>query len=567
MLTIDRLCMGCMNDNGGEEICPICGHRAGDQNPQGLLPIKTYIKSRYVIGAVLESDGEGVTYIGWDNEGNNIVQIREFFPNLLAHREEKGAIVIDEGKEYLYNTALMDFLQLHRQLEKTDLAALLPTVDLVECNNSAYVIQKSFPGISLREFLLRNGGSLSWEQARPLFMPLVSALESLHKEGIVHGGISPETIMVGRDGRLRLIGFAIAQLRQSGSSVNAQLFPGYAALEQYGVEDGQLLSDSTDVYGFAATLFRVLMGSTLPEATERITDDKMTIPSAVAGRLPKAVLVALANALQILKENRTRSMTELKADIAPAADVTTDVVRVAASQKVTNEPASADNKKPTDTKKKTNENRRYALISAGITAGIFLVIALVLYLVLGKPFASVSTPSSSVPELPSSSQTEPSSVPTTNGEKLLTLPDFSSLGMKFEEICREYPDFKFSVLGKKYSSKAPGIVVGQDIAAGTQVARDTRVYLTLSLGQETVTVPTMTNVLRDAAMIQLFKNGFLYQNITFYEVEDDSVDYNCVVKTDPAAGSTISPDSSITVYISSVKSSDTSTPTSEPGNG
>ncbi len=565
MQNTDRLCMGCMNDNGGESVCPICGHDSAIKNDAEFLPIKTFIKNRYLVGKVIESDGEGVTYIGWDNTDNTIVNIREFFPVPLAERQN-GSVAVKEGNDYLFNTALMDFLQLHKTLFGLDIAAVSPINEIIECNGSAYVISKAPSGIVLREFLLRNGGSLSWEQARPLFMPLISAIIALHKNGIVHGGISPETILVGRDGKLRLTGFATAQLRKSSSSINSQLFPGYAAIEQYNNEDGDELSEATDVYGFAATLFRVLMGSTLPEASERVLDDKMSIPADIARALPNAVLVSLANALQILFENRTKTMEDFKNDIAAAADQITGIVE-AAVKKSEAPVDKAEKSAPKKQKKKDTSTRKYVLISAGITSAIFIFISLILIFALGNPFAKpeptpTPDPNESInSELDNSS--EESSIPVYT-EKLLTVPDFTVGDPSFEKVCSEYPDFKFAVLGKKYSSKAPGTVVAQDLKAGSETARDTVIYLTISLGQESLKVPELKGKTKDAATVELFKNGFLYHNITFYEIQDDSVDYGCAVKTDPAAGEYVNGDASITVYISNLKKSDTSMPSNTP---
>lgn len=554
MLTFDKLCMGCMNDNGGEDTCPICGHVAGTPNPPSAMPVKTRIRGRYIIGKATEINGEGITYIGWDNDENNIVYIREFFPVPLSVRNDDLSVGMTEGNEYLYNAALLDFIELGNALQSVSIAAVPDVCEVIECNSTAYIITKSVAGITLREFLLRNGGTLSWEQARPLFMPLLSALASLHSAGIIHGGISPETIMVGRDGKLRITGFSIAQLRKSDSPINSQIFPGYAAIEQYQTSELSV-TEATDVYGFAATLFRVLMGSTLPEANERVTDDKMSIPAKIAESLPQAVLVALANALQILIENRTKTMEEFKLDITPAVDTTTSFI--AADAQTTKDTVSdkkgAINK--SNSKKKDNSARKYAILAASITAGFFLIIALIFWIIIGKPFDKKPEPpvpvsSSSIP-----SEVESSSVPSSSGEKLLSVPDFTALNLTFEEICNEYPDFKYLVVGKKYSSKSAGIVVAQDIKAGTEVKRDTTIYLTISLGPETLTVPNLTGKTQQEAIIELYKKGFLYHNITFYEIEDSSVAYGCVVKTDPATGTTINPEATLKVYYSNVQSS------------
>ena len=385
-------------------------------------------------------------------------------------------------------------------------------------------------------------------------MPLVSSLASLHQKGIVHGGISPETVFVGRDGRLRLTGFSIFALRQSGNIINTQLFPGYAAIEQYTQSENSLLTPATDVYGFAATLFRVLIGSSLSEAPQRITDEKVSIPAEIAQTLPKDVLITLANALQILAENRTPTMEDFKLDIAPAVSATTSVIPVV---KTADKPKTEQKKTKKAPTPAVLQNRKYAVISAAVTAGVFLIILIVVLLILNPP---KTEPKPNETDSTSASQSESEQSESVVPEKLLTVPDFTRENMTFEEICTSYPNFKFAVLGKKYSDKSVGIVVGQDAAPGSQISRDTVINLSLSLGQEFVSLPDIKGYSNDKALIELFKCGFVYSNIYVYEIEDDSVDYGCVVKTDPAASSSISRDSQITVYISNVQKTDQSTP-------
>ncbi len=554
MIDMNSLCMGCMNDNGGEEICPICGFSSKDKNDENYLPIRTRIKSRYVIGKLLSHDGEGATYIGWDNDNNSVVTIREFFPIPLAVRAENGRVSIKEGMDYQFNSALVSFLELHRTLQGLTLDAVNETVEIIEAAGGAYVIQNAHSGMTLKEFLLRNGGTLSWEQARPLFMPLVSAVSALHQKGIVHGGISPETVFVGRDGRLRLSGFSIFALRQSGNIINTQLFPGYAAIEQYTQSETSLLTPATDVYGFAATLFRVLIGSSLVEAPERITEEKVSIPAEIAEALPKDVLITLANALQITAESRTPTMEDFKLDIAPAVSSTTSVIPIVKAAEKPKTEQKKTKKAPTAA---VLQNRKYAIISASVTAGVFLLVLIIVLLLLNPP-KSEPKPSESDSTSTSQSEMEESVVP----EKLLTVPDFTRENMTFEEICTAYPNFKFSVLGKKYSDKSIGIVVGQDAAPGSQISRETVINLSLSLGQEYVALPNLRGYSNDKALIELFKCGFTYSNIFVYEIEDDSVDYGCVVKTDPASPASISRDSQITVYISNVQKTEQNTPPS-----
>ena len=376
MRNTDRLCMNCMNDNGGEQICPICGYDAETQNSADALPTRHWLAERYLVGRETDRNGEGITYIGWDNVDNTIVSIREYFPAGLAVRNADYTVSIAQEKEYSFNEGILEFLELSKKLYTlSDLPSLLPVIQVLECDGTAYRITKSISAIPLREFLLRNGGTLKWEQARPLFLPLITTLKSLHAAGIIHRGLSPETIMVGRDGKLRITGFCIRAARTSRSDMTAQLFPGFAAIEQYGFDQNTKDGPWTDTYGLAATLFRVLMGNPPVEANQRVTNDSMSIPAKLADTIPKYVLSALANALQILPGDRTSSMDEFRRDLMQSTGETATMERVAVTNK---------SKKPEKAKKGKDANKRYAAIAAFSTAGVLLLIALLLSMTVFK---------------------------------------------------------------------------------------------------------------------------------------------------------------------------------------
>ena len=147
-----------------------------------------------------------------------------------------------------------------------------------------------------------------------MFMPALSALGTLHSAGIIHRGLSPQTILVTPDGKLKISGFSIWQARTARGDLNPELFPGYAAIEQYGFEGQQ--GAWTDIYAFAAVLYRALIGTDPIIATTRVTNDRLMIPSKFAEQLPAYVINALINALQILPEDRTRSVEQFRAELS-----------------------------------------------------------------------------------------------------------------------------------------------------------------------------------------------------------------------------------------------------------
>ncbi|HHW45608.1 MAG TPA: PASTA domain-containing protein [Clostridiales bacterium] len=547
MQNTSRLCMGCMNDNGGERVCPICGFDNEGPRNSSSLPLRFWLDGRYIVGKVLDSNGEGITYLGWDNQKDAVVKIREYFPVGLCERSVDGKVVIIPGCEFSYNDGIMAFLEMARTLERLkDLPTILPVYDIIEANNTGYFVSETVSGITLREFLLRNGGTLKWEQARSLFLPLLSTLKTLHNNNIIHRGISPETLFVGRDGKIRLTGFCTAAARTARSDMTAQLFPGFAAIEQYGF-DGQQ-GPWTDVYGVAATIYRTLVGNPPPEATERVTNDNMTIPAEIVKQLPEHVLTALANALQILPEDRTRSIDEFRAELIQSTTGTMQIAKPKAA------PA----------KRKQARGRNYAVMASLVTAGVLVVAVIVLAFTVFKDdlFGANKTSSGGL-EPPPFTSLESRAVDTQN-EKLNAVPDL--VGMRFAQVLNnpDYKDiFKFEIVSKSYNDKyARGVVYEQYPAADTPVAKGTTISVRVSLGPSQVAVPNLKGLTFDEAYVKLIELGFLPENIQQTSMYDANAPKDVVVNVEPAAGQKVSPDSMITVFVNTLKADDT--PSSQP---
>ena len=97
MINIDRLCPGCMNDNGGEKICSICGYDQSKGNDSVCLPTKFMLSERYIVGAAISANLEGITYLAWDIASNSPVHIKEYFPTDIAVRNpDKTVSVVAE---------------------------------------------------------------------------------------------------------------------------------------------------------------------------------------------------------------------------------------------------------------------------------------------------------------------------------------------------------------------------------------------------------------------------------------------------------------------------------------
>ncbi len=518
-----NLCMGCMTDKGANDICPKCGFGENDIQPLSNLPLRYLLDGRYLIGKAVESNSEGVVYLSWDTEENIAVRVQEYFPENFCDRAQDGVTVVPfAGKEFEFNRYIDQFLNIARKLAKaSDLPSLLAVRDIFEANNTAYYVTDHVKSITMREFLIRNGGTLTWNQVRPLLMPVLTTVSALHDDGLIHRGISPETMLVGVDGKIRLTGFCVADVRTARSEMNAQLFPGFAAIEQYGFDSTQ--GTWTDVYGLCATLYRILVGSPPADATERVTNDKMVIPTEIAREIPRNVLTALADGLAILADDRTATVAQLKNALIPSSASETATVSKVSSKK-------------------------YVIIATAITVAVLAVVVFLVYNFWIGPMMNKPDSSSNAPA-PTSSLAELVPDPE-NPDKTYEVYDL--LGMTYSEaVTKCGAVFDIQVVECAMSNYAYGQIYEQSIKAGEKKVEGTVIEVKVSVGNGILTVPkNLAGKSVESAVDALVRAGFRYDFITIEEMVSDTVESGMVVEVDPVMGEKVSMFSGVTVYVS-----------------
>lgn len=503
MMNTDHLCMSCMREIGDENQCPYCGFHADSPQLAPYLPLRTVVAERYLAGKLLDYNGDGATYMGWDLEMNAPVTIREFLPDSIAERREDLTLVPMAGCEITYRDCYQSFLELWRKLARMrGLSALILVFDIVEDHGTAYAISEYMEGVSLREYLLRSpSGYLSWEQARILFMPVLSTLGTLHSAGIIHRGISPTTLIVGKNGKMRITGFSIWQVRTARGDLTAQLFPGYAAIEQYGFEGQQ--GPWTDIYAFSAVLYRTLIGSTPLEATSRVTNDRLMVPGKFAEQLPAYVINALMNGLQILPEDRTRTVDQLRAELSAAPGTSTAAIAYAGKE-------DAPYQEPVPSgRKKSASGSKTALIAGLASIAACLVIFAVLSLTVWREDIGMF--------FTGGASTQASS----NAPELVKVPDFRGLNYNNIKSNTDYTNaFFFETEYQDSDTQGKDVVLSQNIAYGTEVPKGSTIKLVLSSGNEEITLPDFKGQNYATVKLKLEEMGFQCRAIV--EKNDDS---------------------------------------------
>jgi serine/threonine protein kinase len=318
------LCLGCMENDSGDAICPRCGtplHLAPRNALQ--LPPRTVLHNLYIVGRALGHGGFGITYLAWDTAAQTRVAIKEYIPNGIAGRSATDTSVLPyEQTRREFKWGLDRFLDEARTLKKfSSLDGIVSVETLFSENGTAYLVMEYLDGWTLEEFLKSRGGFVSMKTAMRAMVPVIDALSAVHAEGILHRDISPDNIYLTRSAEVKLIDFGAARnaLGQRSRNLSIILKEGYAPEEQYRASGIQ--GPWTDVYATSATLYHAITGKIPQPALDRQAHDKLERPGALGIQLPRTVEAALMKALAVRAPERFQSMQDFKAALTGMADV------------------------------------------------------------------------------------------------------------------------------------------------------------------------------------------------------------------------------------------------------
>ena len=206
---------------------------------------------------------------------------------------------------------MAEYTELNKSLAKMRSLSshLSPTLDLFAENNSTYAVYEYIDGVRLVDYLKENAGELSWSEVSAMFPPLFTTLSLVHNAGVLHRGISPDTIYVTDKGELKLTDFCISAVRTANTELKNEIFSGYAAPEQYSAASRQ--GTWTDVYGICAVLYRILTGSKPDSANVRLEKDNLYTPQELNSNIPKHVSDVIMKGMSLSGDDRIQTITEL----------------------------------------------------------------------------------------------------------------------------------------------------------------------------------------------------------------------------------------------------------------
>ncbi len=497
------LCVNCMKpidlSFGKTAVCPHCGYNNRTPQTEGALPYRSYLKQRYIVGRARAKNSEGFTYTALDASSGKRVDIREFAPPEISTRNNKRIYPFD-GYTDLYGELKQEFAEVARGLAKIRTSnAVFRMIDAFQDNNTSYLVFEHHPSETLRSYIKRNG-PLSWNQAKELFVPMMGSLSAMHGTGLMHLGISPDTLRVCSDGKMRLSDFCIPSVRQTGTDLSPDLVSGCAAFEQYSTLFD--CAETTDVYGFAASLLFAVSGVLPKSAVERNKDPKLPIEKKVLHSLPENVVRALAGALQVKQENRTGSFERFRAELTES---TRQLSGMSEANAIRDLPGSYDY---TPQRRRGLPTKFFLIFSFILSAAIFAAVGY--WLVTDYDIASKITGYIDKIE----ADTESNTVET------VTVPDM--VGDSYTDWLTELQDstvyqFTLTVTSEEFSDEyAEGIIMHQTPASGGRVAKNGAVEIVVSKGSTMRTLPDIRGLKFTEALSTLEDMGFVVEKTESY---------------------------------------------------
>lgn len=295
---------------------------AGSSN---VLPTGTRL-GEFEIAGVLGEGGFGIVYRAIDHSLKREVALKEYMPAALASRLPDFSVTIkSEQHRPTFEVGLKSFINEARLLAQFDHPALVKVFRFWAANGTAYMAMPLYEGGTLKQALRARGMPPDEAWLRKLLVPLLDALELLHRADCLHRDISPDNILlVGgdrADPKPLLLDFGAARrvIGEQTQALTVILKPGFAPIEQYDEIPGMKQGPWTDLYALAAVVHFAITGrAPAPSVGRLVHDAHEPLVASARGRCGEAFLAAIDRALAPRPSDRPQSVAEFRRSLSAA---------------------------------------------------------------------------------------------------------------------------------------------------------------------------------------------------------------------------------------------------------
>ena len=311
---MERYCPYCMNPILPGQPCSVCGRDPEEYHPEKRqLPPGTLLQERYLLGRSLGSGGFGITYLGLDIKLERRVAVKEYFPTVFLKREATVTLDVTcytASGEAEYAKGREQFLREARTMAALEeIPEIVRVLDYFPEHNTAYIVMEFLEGKTFKE-VTQEQGPCPAKDLLSMVEPVIRAMAAMHEKGVIHRDISPDNLMLLKNGTVKLMDFGCARDIGGDATMTTMLKEGFAPYEQY---TGHGQGAWSDLYSLCATLYYCLTGRVPVSAIKRSDEENDTLvpPRQLGAELTEAQERALMKGLAVRAADRWQSMGEL----------------------------------------------------------------------------------------------------------------------------------------------------------------------------------------------------------------------------------------------------------------
>ncbi|MGN6695180.1 MAG: protein kinase domain-containing protein [Aquihabitans sp.] len=301
-----------------QDPCPHCGRPVGDAwlvcawcgtqiAAPAELPVGSLLgEGRYQVIGIIGRGGFGITYEVGDTRLKRRVAVKELFPESAVRH---GSMVLTPPQARAsFRSARDRFLREARVLARFTHPGIVRVYEVFEAHGTAYLVMERLSGRTLVDVLRARNEPFTEAEVLDVAARVSAALRPVHAAGVLHRDVNPSNVMLTEHGRIVVIDFGLARDFDPGQTMGMtrMVTPGYAPLEQYRGEGR--FGPTTDIYGLAATCYRLATGRVPVAAVERDAGGELPAPHRLNPAISKQVSDAILDGLELEPAHRPQDL-------------------------------------------------------------------------------------------------------------------------------------------------------------------------------------------------------------------------------------------------------------------
>jgi serine/threonine-protein kinase len=148
---------------------------------------------------------------------------------------------------------------------------VVQVIDDDEAEGVVFLVMELLEGETLEERWLRSGSRLPTAEVLSVADQVLDVLAAAHDKGIVHRDLKPENLFLTKEGRIKVLDFGIARLRQASTTPPTRTggtfgTPAFMPPEQ-ALGHADLVDSKSDLWALGATLFTLISGRFVHQGT------------------------------------------------------------------------------------------------------------------------------------------------------------------------------------------------------------------------------------------------------------------------------------------------------------